>query len=488
MLFGLGVFVVALWAQSDTLVGVFYDDGIYVTAAKALAEGHGYRNIHLPDAPPVVHYPPLYAWMLALAWRIWPAFPQNVALFQLLDAMAVAGAAWVIARHARHLDLGAPTRYAALALGFTAFPLLSVMGMRLSEPVFLLLAAGAIALADRAPLSSRAALAAGALAGAATLARTVGVCVIGGVVIALWLRRERRAALLALATAAVLVLPWPIWVALHAGQVDPRLANYTTYLHEASQAGLGAILSGLRGRALTSVLTLTLPRVPEWVFYPLGVPLLVLLVWGGVDVSRRAPALIAWLACYLLMVSLWPYAPHRFVWIILPWLALLLAAGCREAWRRPRWGRWLVAVALGASAVGYLPREFLSLAERRFTRTALAISQPFRVLTASIAQETPQEAVIAAEDEALVYLYTGRRTVPSHLFRWSGLGTTPLPAVDRIAYWCERGVTHLSVTAPQDPANAIVEEMSRQGAGPHGVVRLFQIAEGPGLYRFACPR
>lgn len=59
-----------LWAQSDALVGVFYDDGIYVTAGKALAEGQGYRHIHLPDAPPDVHHPPLYPLVLALAWRL----------------------------------------------------------------------------------------------------------------------------------------------------------------------------------------------------------------------------------------------------------------------------------------------------------------------------------------------------------------------------------------------------------------------------------
>jgi hypothetical protein len=38
---GLVVFAVALWAQTSAMVGVFYDDGIYVAIAKALAEGSG---------------------------------------------------------------------------------------------------------------------------------------------------------------------------------------------------------------------------------------------------------------------------------------------------------------------------------------------------------------------------------------------------------------------------------------------------------------
>ena len=50
-LLALGVFIVALWAQPNALVGVFYDDGIYVVLAKALAEGEGFRYIHMPGAP-----------------------------------------------------------------------------------------------------------------------------------------------------------------------------------------------------------------------------------------------------------------------------------------------------------------------------------------------------------------------------------------------------------------------------------------------------
>ena len=85
---GLVTFVVALWAQSDALVGVFYDDGVYVTLAKALADGHGYVSLHLPDQPPAIHYPPLYPFVLSLLWRLWPAFPENVALFELFDSAA----------------------------------------------------------------------------------------------------------------------------------------------------------------------------------------------------------------------------------------------------------------------------------------------------------------------------------------------------------------------------------------------------------------
>src|SRR5262249_60220296 len=58
--------------------GGFHDDGIYVTTAKALASGNGYRIISLPGEPAETKYPPLYPFLLSLVWRAKPNFPQNL--------------------------------------------------------------------------------------------------------------------------------------------------------------------------------------------------------------------------------------------------------------------------------------------------------------------------------------------------------------------------------------------------------------------------
>src|SRR5262249_27500745 len=60
------VLVTAGWIHCDSLVcGEYHDDAIYVTTAKALAEGEGYRQTFLPGAPPQTKYPPLYPALLA---------------------------------------------------------------------------------------------------------------------------------------------------------------------------------------------------------------------------------------------------------------------------------------------------------------------------------------------------------------------------------------------------------------------------------------
>jgi len=58
--------------------GAYHDDGIYVTTAKALATGEGYRIISLPYEPAQTKYPPLYPFLLSLIWRIYPHFPENL--------------------------------------------------------------------------------------------------------------------------------------------------------------------------------------------------------------------------------------------------------------------------------------------------------------------------------------------------------------------------------------------------------------------------
>src|SRR5258708_39392465 len=65
--------------------GVYHDDGIYISTAKALADGRGYRLINLPVAPFQTKYPILYPAVLAIIWRLWPAFPDNLMAMQGLS-------------------------------------------------------------------------------------------------------------------------------------------------------------------------------------------------------------------------------------------------------------------------------------------------------------------------------------------------------------------------------------------------------------------
>jgi hypothetical protein len=67
------------------LFGRYFDDGLYLSSAKGIADGHGYRIVSLPGAPPQVKYPPLIPFVMALAWRVGTTLPQ---VFQVASWLA----------------------------------------------------------------------------------------------------------------------------------------------------------------------------------------------------------------------------------------------------------------------------------------------------------------------------------------------------------------------------------------------------------------
>ena len=77
----------AFSAIDSKILGLFHDDGIYAVAAKALADGDGYRIVSLPGGPAQTKYPFLYSTLLSLIWRISPPFPDNIVFLKSLNVI-----------------------------------------------------------------------------------------------------------------------------------------------------------------------------------------------------------------------------------------------------------------------------------------------------------------------------------------------------------------------------------------------------------------
>ena len=279
----------------------------------------------------------------------------------------------------------------------------------------------------------------------------------------------------------LVILPWAVWVGIHGGDIDPRVAaNYGTYGQFAGQAGLSGVLSGLDLRALAPLGRLLLPGLPWVLSAALTVTLGLSLMVGAVTLARRVPALVGSLVPYFAIVTLWPYTPDRFVWILLPWVGLFGVAAALRAWR---WG-WparSVLLVLGVAVViGYGRREVRSITTRGFALTAERASAPFRLLTTAISAGTPQGAVVATDGEALVYLYTERRTVPLELYRLRGRDFESLSAEVTASFFCERGVTHVAASVP----GPLLEDLAT--APETTIVPRFRVTNGPSLFEFRC--
>lgn len=472
--------VVAL-AMPQALVGVFYDDGIYAALARSLAEGGGYRLPYLPGTPPAVHYPFLYPAFLAALWKLWPAFPDNVALLRGVNALLMAVFAGL---GTAYLSRGAGRPWivaAAIALAATSVPLVAVATVLFSEPLFLALAVPACWAADvargrdgRAGLAL--AVAAGVFAGLAALTRSIGITVVVGVAASLFVARRRLAAAAAAGTAAILLAPWMLWTAAHRGAVDPVLAaNYGTYGALLAQGGASWLSPVSLLEFARPLAAVGLPGAPTWLVPLLALPALVAMAVGMRALLARAPAAAWMLLAYLAIVAVWPYAPDRFVWAALPWLACAFALGVAELLaRQPGATRWRRVAGWAAAAVvaaGFLPRQAVGLPRGDATATQRGISATFEELLPWIRGATDSSAVIAGEDEALIWLYTGRRAVPSYLWRVRGRASESFGPDTLRAFLLRSGATHLVLTGPGSEAAQTINDLIGQHPGFLRVVR-----------------
>src|SRR5690348_15948729 len=194
IVFGVGAFIV------DGLpVGVAHDDGMYVILGKSIATGQGFRWLHVPGAPPATHFPPGYPAVLALLWWLFPAFPANVIVFKLANALFMAIAAMAVYAFARSrfevTEIGAAIFSVATTIGI---PTLTLSALVMSEPLFLAMLVPTLLFAERLVEAEsprmRDVVILALIVGAATLVRTHGIALIGAIILGLLMHRRFRAA------------------------------------------------------------------------------------------------------------------------------------------------------------------------------------------------------------------------------------------------------------------------------------------------------
>lgn len=424
------VLAVAVLTVTPWPVGAFEDDAIYTVLGKSLAEGQGYRLINLPGAPNATHFPPGYPALIAVLWRLWPAFPDNLVLLKFANALLLGVAAagtYLFAE--RRLGLSRPAS-AITALGATlSVVILLLSGMVLSEPLFLALLLPTLLLAERAFESDRVSLAfmAGLALAILALVRTLGLFAIPAALgLLLWRRRYASAAALALG-AALLLVPWQVWVAMHQHEVAPIIAgkygSYTGWVAQGYIDGGPQFVWGVLARNARDLF-----RVMSYLHAPVDllwpriiafVSLMALLLYGARNLARKAPVTVAFMALYFLVVMIWPFEPNRFLLGLWPILALCVALGVSGVWRwRPaaanvaaaRYAALGLCLALAIGAGIYNGRGYTNSWWVNVQRQG---GERLKPIVEWVAHNTAMSDVIATDHDPAVYLYTGRRAVPT---------------------------------------------------------------------------
>ena len=444
--------VVGALALNQALVGVFYDDGLYAGLATALATGLGYAHPNLPGTPAAVHYPPVYPVVLAPLFGLLSVAGAALAA-KLLNALLGAAAAGLIAWHATKTALLGPTapRWLAPVIvggAAIAIPVLATQTVVFAEPLFAVLLAIVIVLADRGDRPWILGIAAALV----LLTRSIGIAGAAGVAVFLITRRAPRRALVAVLLPVIAAaLAWSAWVMAHQHSIDPELAlGYGNYSAHLSQAGLTAVAVNVPdlSRPLEAI---TLGWIPlRWLYHILATAALGIGLYGVALLARRSAIGLA-LIFYLLILAVWPHPPDRFLWAVLPWLALAWTAGVLELWRRWTRVRLLLGLLITLIVGGYLNYEIRGFGGRWWDAQARNISANFAELL-PVVQTLPDSAVLASDDEALVWLYSRRRSVPLYLERYRGRELiTPTPA-EHWAYLDRMGVTHVLLASSSSPS------------------------------------
>jgi hypothetical protein len=343
------VFSAALYVftMRPSAFGSYHDDGIYVTTAKALAAGQGYRIISLPGEPAQTKYPPFYPFLLSLIWRAYPNFPENIVPMMVLSVTAAIG--FLALTYFYLTGQGYAGGWQALvvvtlaAINWRAMIPATYLG---SEMLLALLSVAVLYRAEQQQQQSGlkngiAGATLGILIGLAMLTRSSGVALLVSVAAYYAMTRQWRRAVLPVAIGAAFLAGWVGWCYMNRTAAEgvnvPYYTNYLGHLRETLE-DLSAVnhtsgpvtLLGVVSRNAFMLVIASIPVVCLGIGYDslvyLGFTFLFFAAGFWRQLSRGARLLHIYLVCYLVLHLFWlPFVSYdRFLIPLLPFQLLFL--------------------------------------------------------------------------------------------------------------------------------------------------------------------
>ena len=444
MLCGLYWYVAA--SGPDT-AGGWQDDGIYLTTARSLAQGTGYRHIENPGSPYQTKYPIFYPAILSVALRCFPGYPLHPALF---FPVALAAAVFLVASlifMQRVFGISRAVVCAAAALAACSPGILSLVRFILSDLPYACLSVLALLCIDsryasaRTDWGRRSWLILGALLVALAMhTRSFGITLGAAVLIRLMLRRRWTDSALAAAVIALCMSPWWCWQLWASGQNGAMqhsllLTSDLAY----GQFAPDSIIQSLRTLWQNMFRTcfglayfeLVLPEA----FFSAGMREL---SWRTMGVHGLAYGLIALLAVgfrstarqglktvhiyfllYTALMLAWPFEPYRFFVVWTPFLLCFLLQGLavlvERIHARPRLGAAAAAAAAMLLAAFFINEDMSIIGGSTegfymFRRTTSVLKED-QAAANYLRSITKDDDVIASMLPARLFLQTGRRGV-----------------------------------------------------------------------------
>jgi hypothetical protein len=322
-------------------LGRLYDDVVYLSVGKSIAEGHGYRSAQLVGTPVHAKFPPLLPAIYALGWLAFGTLDAvaSMALWlNIVVASVSAGVLWWLARR----ELGVGTVLSAL---FVAVPIVTDRTMfyfsgAASEPWMLLGWAVSLMLVRRltrhagsAAPSAATSLALGLVLAATALSRTQGMVIALAVLATLALASAGwRRWLIVAATTATPLVAWAAWhgTMMAKGPLSP-LPDQNSYITWIPMGGVAEFTRLAVAMMKTSVPLYWSNAADVLVGWTSPKTLALagaILLAGFVGIAllaQRFPAMSLSLVLTLGVLAIWPYVQDRFLTPVLPVLGVAAA-------------------------------------------------------------------------------------------------------------------------------------------------------------------
>jgi len=157
---------------------------------------------------------------------------------------------------------------------------------------------------------------------------------------------------------------------------------------------------------------------------------------GAWSAWRRIPITIVFLLGYGAVILVWPFEPTRFALVWWPVLAVLFAAGVQHVWRwRPPTlpSRIVRGTTLATALVvlfGYGAYNLRGVRQKWWVNIQSDAGTQAKPIAEWVARATRPEDVVITDHDLIVYLYTGRRAVPTATFTALGRITPLTPTQD----------------------------------------------------------
>lgn len=395
------------------------DNAAYLILGEALRSGEGYRDLHLPDTPLHVLYPPLLPSLLAgLGWV------GGVGLVKIVMLLFAATTVWATAHFGRRWVGSGPALGAAALLAVNP-TLLEYGHYILSEAPFTLCVVAALWFSQRE--DGRGAALAIVAAVAAFGTRTAGMTLLAALPLGWWLDGRRLHAAAAGLAAFGALGGWALYQRLAAADQPGYLTQLLLVDPYAPAAG-AVDVAGLLVRAAENCWAYVARVVPETLLGPgggsaaggvaLGIVVAAAALAGWSLLARerlRVPEVFAVL--YAGLIAVWPsvWTDRRFLLPLLPVVLLLaLVAAGRLPPPAGRGLKWAAPVMLAVFGVAWVvqtvPDRVACVASHRAGRPCDLPANASLYAAAGWAREnTPPDAIIANRKPRLFYWYARRR-------------------------------------------------------------------------------